>query len=97
MVGGKREGVDRDDGARGQDVGDWRGGIRWGYFGDAIRWRVRSCRREVRDRAVDCELSDSPGSFLGCFVVGDSDKQGNSGLLSSPAIGDVVCRGRDFR
>lgn len=97
MAGGKREGVDRDNGARDRDVGNWRGGIRWGYFGDAIRWRVRPRRREVRDRAIYCKLGDSPGPFLEDFVVGDSDQQGNSRLLSSPAIGDVVCRGRDFR
>lgn len=73
MVGRKREGVYRDDGARGRNVGDW-GGVWRGYFGGTIRWRVQPWWRKVRDRPVDCELGDSPGSVLGDLIIGDSDK-----------------------
>lgn len=49
----------------------------------------------MRDSAVDCELSDAPGTVGGGFVVGDSDQEGDSGLLDGSAIGDVVRGGRD--
>lgn len=48
------------------------------------------------DRAVDCEFGDYPGTVGGDLVVGDSDQQGDSGLLDGSAIGDVTCRGGDL-